>query len=180
MAPPERPVAVTAAAKARPTQAPDGGLFGQPVKGTATPGVRGFDTGKKVNRRKRHVLVDTLGLLLAVVVTTADLQDRDGARLLLKGLPSCCKKLRKIWVDGGYAGQLVAWALEQFKICLDVVLRPKECRQFTLLPRRWVVERTFAWLNLNRRLSKSYERLTLNDEAWDYIAMTRIMLNRLA
>jgi putative transposase len=157
-----------------------GCLDSQSVKCTATPGVRGYDAGKKVNGRKRHVLVDTLGLVLAVLVTTAAVQDRDGARLLLRNLPGCCKKLRKIWVDGGYAGRLVDWVQGCFKFCLAVVLRPKETKKFVLLPRRWVVERTFAWLNLSRRLSKSYERLPRTDEAWIYIAMTRIMLNRLA
>ena len=157
-----------------------GCLDSQSVKGTSTPGERGYDAGKKVNGRKRHILVDTLGLLLAVQVTTADVQDRDGARRLLSSLPGSCKKLRKIWVDGGYSGQLLVWVADQFKFCLEVVLRPRECRKFTLLPRRWVVERTFAWLNLNRRLSKSYERLTQTDEAYVYIAMTRIMLRRLA
>jgi putative transposase len=99
---------------------------------------------------------------------------------LLAALPGSCKKLRKVWVDGGYAGQLLDWVAGRFKFCLAVVLRPKKCRQFTLLPRPWVVERTFAWLNLNRRLSKSYERLTRTDEAWVYIAMTRITVRRLA
>jgi putative transposase len=161
----------------RPTA---GCLDSQSVKGTATPGERGYDAGKKIDGRKRHLLVGTLGLLLAVVVTTADVQDRDGARLLLKNLPGSCKKLRKIWVDGGYSGQLLGWVVGRFKFCLAVVLCPKECRQFTLLPRRWVAERALAWPNHNRRLSKSYERLTRADEAWVYIAMTRIMLARLA
>ena len=157
-----------------------GCLDSQSVKGTAVPGVRGYDAGKKVNGRKRHILVDTLGLLLAVVVTTASVQDRDGARLLLRHLPGGCKKLRRISVDGGYAGRLVTWVSERFKFQLSVVLRPKETRRFVLLPRRWVVERTFAWLNHARRLSKSYERLPRTDEAWIYIAMTRLMLERLA
>lgn len=157
-----------------------GCLDSQSVKCTAVPGLRGYDAGKKVNGRKRHILVDTLGLLLAVVVTAASVQDRDGARLLLRNRPGSCKKLRKVWVDGGYAGRLVDWVAERFKFCLAVVLRPKETKQFVLLPRRWVVERTFGWLNHSRRLSKSYERLTRTDEAWIYIAMTRIMLERLA
>lgn len=133
-----------------------------------------------VTGRKRHLLVDTLGLLLAVVVTSASVQDRDGARLLLGNLPGGCKKLRKVWVDGGYAGRLVDWVAEWFKFCLAVVLRPEETRRFVLLPRCWVVERTFGWLNHSRRLSKSYERLTQTDETWLYIAMTRVMLERLA
>jgi putative transposase len=156
-------------------------LPGQPKRQghRAVPGPRGFDAGKLINGRKRHILVDTLGLLLVAVVTVASVQDRTGARLLLRQLPGCCKKLRKIWVDGGYSGRLVAWVAERFKFCLAVVLRPKQTRQFVLLPRRWVVERTFGWLNHSRRLSKSYERLTRTDETWIYIAMPRIMLNRL-
>jgi putative transposase len=157
-----------------------GCLDSQSVKGSATPGVRGYDAGKQINGRKRHLLVDTLGLLLIVRVTVASVQDRNAARLLLQNLPGGCKKLRKIWVDGGYSGRLVQWVAECFKFCLTVVLRPKETHGFTLLPRRWVVERTFAWLNQARRLSKAYERLTRIDETWIYIAMTRIMLNRLA
>lgn len=157
-----------------------GCLDSQSVKGTAVPGPRGYDAGKKINGRKRHVLVDTLGLLLVVVVTVAGVQDRDGAKLLLGNLPGSCKKLRKIWVDGGYSGQLLEWVTNRFKFILEVVLRPKESRKFVLLPRRWVVERTFGWLNHSRRLSKSYERLTKTEEAWIYIAMTRIMLSRLA
>jgi putative transposase len=157
-----------------------GCLDSQSVKGTAVPGERGYDAGKKINGRKRHILVDTLGLLLIVVVTSASVQDRDGARLLLSRLPGGCKKLRKIWVDGGYSGRLVEWVAERFKFCLAVVLRPKETRKFVLLPRRWVVERTFGWLNHSRSLSKSYERLPCTDEAWVYIAMTGIMLKRLA
>lgn len=133
-----------------------GCLDSQSVKGTAVPGPRGDDAGKKVNGRQRHLLVDTLGLLLAVVVTTACVQDRDGARLLLARLPGGCKKLRKVWVEGGYAGALVDWVAAWFKFCLAVVLRPQESRTFVLLPRRWVVERTFGWLHHSRRPSKSY------------------------
>ena len=129
--------------------------------------------------RKRHILVDTLGLLLAVVVTSASVQDRDGARLLLRHLPGGCKKLRRIWVDGGYGGRLIDWVAQRFKFCLEGVLRPRETRKFVLLPCRWVVERTFGWLNHSRRLSKSYERLTRTDETWVYIAISRIILRRL-
>jgi putative transposase len=113
-----------------------GCLDSQSVKCTAVPGARGFDARKLIKGRKHHILVDTLGLLLVVVVTVASVQDRDGSRLSLRQLPGCCKKLRKIWVDGGYSGRLVAWVAERFKFCLAVVLRPKQTRQFVLLPRR--------------------------------------------
>ncbi len=110
----------------------------------------------------------------------ASVQDRDGARQLLRHLPGHCKKLRKIWVDGGYSGRLVDWVAQRFRFVLTGVLRPKERRGFVLLPRRWVVERTFGWLNHSRRLSKDYERLMSSSEAWIYLAMSRLMANRLA
>jgi putative transposase len=130
--------------------------------------------------RKRHLLVDALGLLLAVVVTAASVQDRDGARLLLTRLGGACKKLRRVWVDGGYRGQLLDWVVEHFRCRLYLVLRPADQQGFAVLPHRWVVERTFAWLNHHRRLSKDYEELTATSEAFIYIAMIRIMLRRLA
>ena len=166
----------------RHKQATAGCLDSQSVKSaaTATGCTRGFDAGKKVMGRKRHILVDTLGLLLVVVVTAASIQDRDGARLLLGKLGGVGKKLRKLWVDGGYQGALVDWVAQRFRFHLALVKRPKEQKGFAVLPRRWVVERTFAWLSHNRRLSKDYERLAHSSEAFIYIAMTRIMLKRLA
>ena len=157
-----------------------GSLDSQSVKTTAVPGVRGYDGAKKINGRKRHLLVDTMGLILAVVVTAASVQDRDGARLLLSQLPGTCKKLRLIWVDGGYRGKLLDWALNYCRCRLQLVLRSDSQKGFAVLPRRWVVERTFSWLNHHRRLSKDYEVLTASSEAFIYIAMIRIMLRRLA
>jgi putative transposase len=151
----------------------------QSVKTTAIAGIRGYDSGKHINGRKRHLLVDTLGLLLAVVVTAASVQDRDGAKLLFRRLGGACKKLRLIWVDGGYRGQLLDWVLAHCRFHLQVVLRADHRRGFVLLPRRWVVERTFAWLNHHRRLSKDYEALTATSEAMIYIAMIRLMVRRL-
>lgn len=156
-----------------------GVIDSQSVKTTSVPSNRGFDAGKKINGRKRHILVDTLGLMMAVVVTVASIQDRDGAKLLLKGIKGSGKKLRKIWVDGGYRGVLVEWAQSKCKILLEVVLRSEEAKGFVLLPRRWVVERTFAWLNNNRRMSKDYERFCDTSETFIYIAMTRLILLRL-
>lgn len=157
-----------------------GCLDSQSVKTTAVPGSRGFDKAKLIKGRKRHVLVDTQGLLLAVAVTPASMQDRDGARLLLGKLGGACKKLRRIWVDGGYRGQLLDWVAEHFRFRLRVVLRPKDQQGFAVLPRRWVVERTFAWFNHHRRLSKDYERLELTSETMIRIVMIRVMLRRLA
>lgn len=157
-----------------------GSIDSQSVKTTSTPGTRGYDGGKKVVGRKRHILVDTLGLLILVVVTAASVQDRDGARLLLRRLPGTGKKLRKIWVDGGYRGKLLDWVRSRFKFFLEVVLRSDDQTGFAVLPRRWVVERTFAWLNNYRRLSKDYERLPETSEAFIQIAMMRLMLIRLS
>ena len=115
-----------------------------------------------------------------MLVTSATVQDRDGARLLLQSLAGFCKKLRLIWIDGGYRGPLVDWVAQKFSFQLRPVLRPKGHKGFVLLARRWVVERTFSWLGYHRRLSKDYERLPQSSEAFIYIAMTRLMLRRLA
>ena len=165
--------------KGRHKHATAGAIDSQSVKTTAVPGLRGFDAGKKINGRKRHILVDTLGLLILVAVTAASVQDRDGARVLLKRLGGTGKKLRRIWVDGGYRGELLNWVKARFKFILEVVLRSDEQKGFVVLPRRWVVERTFAWLSNNRRLSKDYERLTETSEAFVQIAMMRLMILRL-
>jgi putative transposase len=143
-------------------------------------GVRGYESGKRVKGRKRHILVDTLGLLLAVVVTSAALSDPAGARLLLSRLGGACKKLRRIWVDGADRGRLLEWVLLHCKFVLQPVLRCADQKGFVVLPRRWVVERTFAWITQCRRLSSDYERLTESSEAMISIAMTRLMVRRLA
>lgn len=157
-----------------------GCLDSQSVKTTAVAGQRGYDKGKNVNGRKRHVVVDTLGLLLAVVVTAACVSDPAGARLLFTSWGGHCKKMRLIWVDGTYRGSLLDWVQGRIKAVLQPVLRCDNVKGFVLLPRRWVVERTFAWLGQSRRLSKDYEYLPESSEAMIYIAMTRIMLRRLA
>ena len=159
---------------------PAGCLDTQSVKTTQVPGERGYDKGKNVHGRKRHLLVDTLGLLLAVVVTAASVSDPAGARLLFARLRGAGKKLRKIWVDGTYRGTLVGWVVEHCQFLLQPVLRRDDVKGFVVLPRRWVVERTFAWLTPCRRLSKDYEVLPASSEAMIYIAMTRLMLRRLA
>ena len=157
-----------------------GSLDRQSVKATAISCPdRGYDGGKKINGRKRHILVDTIGLIMAVTVTSAALQDRDGAKILLQHLGGSCKKLRLIWVDGGYRGALLSWVSERFKFVLSVVMRTDSQKGFKLLPRRWVVERTFGWLNHNRRLSKDYEVLPETAEAMIQLAMIHIMARRL-
>ena len=158
-----------------------GCLDSQSVKSTAIPGVRGYDKAKNVVGRKRHLLVDTLGLLMVVVVTAACVQERDGAKLVLGRFTGACKKMRLIWVDGGYRGpDLANWVAARCPIRLRVVLRSDTQKGFVVLPRRWVVERTFAWFNHHRRLSKDYEVLTTSSEAMIYVAMIRIMIRRLA
>ena len=157
-----------------------GALDSQSVKTTQIPGVRGYDAGKQIKGRKRHLLVDTLGLVLAVVVTAASTSDPAGARLLLQRLGGACKTLRKIWVDGTYRGQLLDWVTDHFKFRLAPVLRSDDHKGFVVLPWRWVVERTFAWLTQCRRLSKDYEVLPSSSEAMIYLAMMRLMIRRLA
>ena len=157
-----------------------GCLDSQSGKTTELGGERGYDKGKNVKGRKRHLWVDTLGLLMAVIVTAASVSDPAGARLLCARLGGACKKLRLIWVDGAYRGQLVEWVRQHLRFVLRVTLRPEGAKGFVLLPRRWVVERTLAWLNQSRRLSKDYERLPQSSEAMIYLSMTRLMLRRLA
>jgi len=152
----------------------------QSVKTTETPGVRGYDAGKKVNGRKRHILVDTLGLLLMVVVHAANLQDRDGARTVFEKVKGKFARLQLIWADGGYAGKLVDWVKDVCGWVLTIVKRPEGMTGFQVLPRRWVVERTFAWLGRYRRLSKDYEASPETSEAMIYAAMTHLMVRRLA
>jgi putative transposase len=132
-----------------------------------------------VNGRKRHLLVDTLGLVMRVVVHPASTQDRDGARLLLDGLDSRFPNLALIWADTAYQA-VVEWAAHSFWVVLHIVEKPPDQQGFAVLPRRWVVERTFAWLGKYRRLSKDYEALTATSEAWIYVAMSHVLLRRLA
>jgi putative transposase len=152
----------------------------QSVKTTETSGMRGYDAGKKVNGIKRHLLVDTLGLVLAVMVLTANIQDRDGARTLLEQVKGKLPRLKKIWADGGYAGTLVDWVKSVCGWVLEIVKRSDTAQGFELLPHRWIVERTLGWLNRSRRLSKNYERLSTSSEAMVYLAMLPLMTKRLA
>lgn len=151
---------------------------------------RGYDAAKKVSGRKRHLVVDTLGLVMLVMVTAGSVQDRDGAKMVLKVLFARIKKpryphwwrfcrLQLIWADGGYRGELVEWVKRKFGWTLEIVERLGDQSGFVLLPKRWIVERTFAWLSRQRRLSRDYERLPKTSEAFVYVAMIRIMLIRL-
>ena len=159
-----------------------GCLDAQSVKGadTVPASTRGYDAGKKTGGRKRHIVVDTMGLLLVVMVTAASVQDRDGAVGLLAALFMRFRTVRHVWADGGYAGKLVEAARWFCGITLDIVRKKEGQRGFEVLPRRWVVERTFAWITKCRRLGHDYERLIATSEAMVKWAMVGLMTRRLA
>src|SRR5215217_6891100 len=153
----------------------------QSVKSTEEgAGSNGYDAHKNVKGRKRHLLVDTLGFPLSVCVTPADVQDRVGTRLLLAGLKPSVPRLKKIWADGAYSGeQLAKWCEKQGGWELEIVEKDRKAKGFEVLPKRWIVERTFAWLSRHRRLSKDYERKVQTSETLIEVAMIRLMLRRL-
>lgn len=142
-------------------------------------GTAGTTPGKKINGRKRHALTDLRGLLLALVVTAASVQDRDGAKALLLNVRGRLPRLRVIFADGGYAGQLIDWVKRTCGWLLRTVLRPVEAVGFVILPKRWVVERTFGWFSKYRRLAKDYAADIVMSETMIYAAMTHRMLRRL-
>ena len=155
----------------------------QSVKTTEQGGEeRGYDGGKKISGRKRHILVDSLGMLLAVLVTSAAVDDAEAAKYLLSCVESAAfPRLRTIYADNKYHNYgLYAWIEENTDYRLHIVSRPPQQRGFVLLPQRWVAERTFAWLGRSRRLSKDYEKLTITSEAMVKIAMIQMMVRRLA
>jgi transposase len=156
----------------------------QSIKSSEGGQDRGFDMGKKTTGRKRHIIVDTLGLLLVVLVTSASVQDRPGGRKVLERLAFRFPSVSLVWADGGYANtvdnSLLAWAREKLGLLLEIVKRSDDVKGFQVLPRRWVVERTFGWLVRNRRLARDYERVTSNSEAMIKLAMIRLMAIRLA
>jgi len=140
---------------------------------------RGWDNAKKVNGRKRHIAVDTAGLVLAVVVTAASVQDRDAAKPLLWNLARACTRIRLAWADAAYGGKLVTWAKTSLHLTVEVV-RKRDTHTFEVLPRRWVVERTLAWITSHRRCARDYERLPASHEAMVLWAMIALMTQRLA
>ena len=184
---------VQAGRKATPSA---GIIDSQSVKTTERGGPHGYDGGKKVNGRKRHLLVDTMGLLLKVVVHAANLQDREGVKLLLEPVQGQFERMEKVWVDQAYSGTGKTWIEQQMGWTVEVVERsPRRGwimtqdqglvwvtlpKTFEHLPRRWVVERTIAWIGRYRRMSKDYEYLMSSSEAMVYLTMLRLMLTRLA
>jgi putative transposase len=153
-------------------------LDSQSVKGTEFCEQSGFDAGKKIKGRKRHLLVDTLGLVIAVVITLASVQDRDGAKLVFASA-AAEPMLQKVFADAGYSGKLIDWTKDRYPWALEIVKRPSQSPGFVLLSMRWIVERTFGWLNRSRLLAKENERTMESSTSDIHIAMSHLMLKRL-
>jgi putative transposase len=152
----------------------------QSAKTNEQGGIDGYDAGKKIVGRKRHILVDTMGLILAVVVHSAGIQDRDGAKAVFEKIKNDLPRLELAWADGGYAGELIEWVKRECGWILEIVKRNDDVKGFKLLPHRWVVERTFGWLGRFRRMSKDYEFHPETSECMVYLAMINLMVRRLA
>jgi len=138
---------------------------------------KGFDAGKRIKGIKRHIIVDTIGLILSVVIQSASVQDRNGALSVIEKLTENWKKIIKIFADGGYSGTLADKINQRFKIIFEIIKRD-EAHKFKVLPKRWIVERTFAWIDTHRRTAKHYERLNDTAIAMVHLSAIRIMLNR--
>ncbi len=152
----------------------------QSVKTSEAGGPRGYDAGKKINGRKRHLLTDTLGLPLRLVVHAANIQDRDGLGLVCARIRKRFPWLKHVFADAGYQGETASCAAARERLRLEVVRRPRDAKGFQLLPRRWVIERTFAWLGRNRRLAKDFERLIDTTTAMVMLAIIQLLMRRLA
>ena len=166
----------------RPRSQFDGGHHRQPVGAhrRSKGGSRGYDAGKKIAGRKRHILTDTDGRLLEVQVHAGSVQDRDGAKPLLRASRGLWCFVETVFADGGYAGKLVDWAKQKANLALSIVKRPRALPRFAPLPRRWVIERSFGWLIKNRRLVRDFEQRTDVAETLIRIAATATMLRRIA
>jgi transposase len=158
-----------------------GVIDSQSVKTTESGGVRGYDAGKKGKGRKRHILTDTCGYLVHAVVHSADIQDRDGAPLVLAAIINRFPWLRHVFADGGYTGPQLRNMLKKIgKWTLEINKRSDVAKGVEVLPRRWVVERTFAWLNRNRRLAKDFENTIESATAWPFMASVQLITRRIA
>ena len=155
----------------------------QLVKTPDQAGERGYDAGKKVSGRKRHIAVDVLGMILAITITSAAVQDRDAAKGLITLMLSMYQRIQIIWADGGYLGKLVNWVkrLRPYgKLKLEIVRRSDDVKGFKVVRKRWIVERTFGWFYKSRRLCRDYEVRLDHSESMIRICMIRLMLKRLA